>query len=487
MKVFNEQENDGLSIGWAIEDITPEGPVSLYGQYYERLSEYVESPLKIIAFAIEKREKNEVKEQAIMVSMDLIYTLKPLQDRVKQRIKELITDFDESKLFLNATHTHSAPYPEIESDYGTFLLDQLVKVVVTAWNGRNPAGISNSYQNAVTGFNRRVLYADGTAEMYGATDREDYIGIEGPSDTGVDLLFCWDINKKLTGIIINVSCPAQVTESKYYVSADYWSEVRKQIKKRYGEDVFVLAQCGAAGDISPRDLATGYKTDEPNMWEVEGMVEIGKRLADAVDRAYVIAKNNIQTDIPFKHAIKNIEIPTRRVSKEEYEKAFTRVQDILSREPNDPNSPDTAWNRFLREIKENEKNKVYGPWDSKTSDFGWLKPQELAIKQYENQDKNLWYNFELHVIRLGNIAFATNPFELFVDYGFMITGRSKAKQTFIVQFSGDSGGYLPTQRALQGGGYSAMANYIGPTGGKVLVNETVELINALWDNNTSSN
>jgi hypothetical protein len=301
------------------------------------------------------------------------------------------------------------------------------------------------------------------------------------------MLFCWDLNKKLTGIIINVSCPAQVTESKYYVSADYWSEVRKQIKKRYGDDVFVLAQCGAAGDISPRDLATGNKADEPNMWEVEGMVEIGKRLADAVDRAYIIAKNNIQTDIPFKHTIKNIEIPTRRVTKEEYEKALTRVQDILSREPNDPNSPDTAWNRFLREIKENEKNKVYGPWDSKTSDFGWLKPQELVIKQYENQGKNLRYNFELHVIRLGNIAFATNPFELFVDYGFMITGRSKAKQTFIVQFSGDSGGYLPTQRALQGGGYSAMANYIGPTGGKVLVNETVELINALWDNNTSSN
>jgi hypothetical protein len=480
MQVLNEQENDGLSIGWAIEDITPSGPVSLYGQYYERFSEYVESPLKIIAFAIEKRDKDEVKEQAIMISMDLIYTLKPLQDSVKKRIKELIADFDESKLFLNATHTHSAPYPDIESDYGAFLLDQLVKVTVNAWNSRTPAGVSNAYQNAVTGFNRRALYADGTAEMYGATDREDFIGIEGPSDTGVDLLFCWDVNKNLTGMIINVSCPAQVTESKYYVSADYWSEVRKQIKKRYGDDVFVLPQCGAAGDISPRDLATGYKTDEPNMWEVEGMVEIGKRLANAVDKAYVVAKNNIQTDIAFKHTVKNIKLPTRRVSKEEYEKALAKVQEILSREPKDPNSPDTAWNRFLREIKENEKIKVYGPWDSKTSDFGWLKPQELVLKQYKNQQKDLWYSFELHVLRLGDVAFATNPFELFVDYGFMITSRSKAKQIFIVQFSGDSGGYLPTQRALEGGGYSAMANPIGPTGGKVLVDETIELINALW-------
>ena len=40
---------------------------------------------------------------------------------------------------------------------------------------------------------------------------------------------------------------------------------------------------------------------------------------------------------------------------------------------------------------------------------------------------------------------------------------------------------MPTQRALDGGGYSAMANNIGPAGGKVLVEETVRLINAVWE------
>ena len=130
--------------------------------------------------------------------------------------------------------------------------------------------------------------------------------------------------------------------------------------------------------------------------------------------------------------------------------------------------------------KENEKIKAFGPWDSKTSDYGWLRPQELVIKQFEDQEKDAVYTIELHVMRIGEVAFANNPFELFVDYGFAITARCKAKQTFIIQFSGDSGGYLPTQRALDGGGYSAMANYIGPSGGKVLVNETVTLINSCW-------
>ena len=184
-----------LSIGWSIEDVTPDGPVSLYGQYYERISNYVQSPLKITACAIETIDEIGKKEQVIMVSMDLIYTLREIQDGLKDLVKDEIPDFDVRKLFLNATHTHSAPYPDIASDYGKLLLKRLSKVVIAAWANRKPAGISNAFGYAVIGHNRRVLYANGTAEMYGDTNRPDFIGIEGPSDPGVDMLFCWDLDK----------------------------------------------------------------------------------------------------------------------------------------------------------------------------------------------------------------------------------------------------------------------------------------------------
>jgi hypothetical protein len=478
---MQDLKSECLSIGWAIEDITPDGHVSLRGQYYERISEYVQSPLKVTACAIEVINEKGQKEQSIMVSMDLVSTLRALQDTLKNVLKDQIPDFDVRKLFLNATHTHSAPCPDVESEYRKLLLDRLSKVIVAAWLNRKPAGISNQFGYAVVGHNRRALYADGTAEMYGDASRADFIGIEGPSDPGVDMLYCWDLNEKLTGIIINVACPAQVTEAKYFVSADYWSEVRKQIKARFSEDVFVLAQCSAAGDISPRDLTAAYKAGEPNMWDIPGMAEFGKRLLKVVDERYSDAKKHIQRKIVFKHIVKDIDLPTRRVSEDEYARSLKMVTKIRSREPKDPDSPDTAWNRFLQEIKENEKTKEYGPWDSKTSDFGWLKLQELVLTQYEEQDKKTIYNIELHVMRLGEVAFATNPFELFVDYGFAITARSKAKQTFIIQLVGDYGGYLPMERALAGGGYSAMANNVGPIGGKVLVNETVALINSMWD------
>ena len=67
------------------------------------------------------------------------------------------------------------------------------------------------------------------------------------------------------------------------------------------------------------------------------------------------------------------------------------------------------------------------------------------------------------------------------EVGIQIKARSRALQTFIIQLAGP-GSYLPTGRAAQGGGYSAIAesNLVGPEGGQVLVDRTVDLINSLW-------
>lgn len=88
---------------------------------------------------------------------------------------------------------------------------------------------------------------------------------------------------------------------------------------------------------------------------------------------------------------------------------------------------------------------------------------------------------EIHIVRLGDVALATNPFELYLDYGIRVKARSKAVLTFIVQLSCQHSGYLPTERASKGGGYSAVEYVVGPEGGQVLVNETVRLINDMWD------
>jgi hypothetical protein len=88
----------------------------------------------------------------------------------------------------------------------------------------------------------------------------------------------------------------------------------------------------------------------------------------------------------------------------------------------------------------------------------------------------------MHVLRLGAVVFVTNPFELYLDFGQQIKARSRAAQTFVVQLCGGTGGYLPSARAEQLGGYGGLIinGTVGSDGGKQLVDATVGTIAELW-------
>ena len=89
---------------------------------------------------------------------------------------------------------------------------------------------------------------------------------------------------------------------------------------------------------------------------------------------------------------------------------------------------------------------------------------------------------ELHVLRLGDMVFSTNPFEYYLDFGAYIKARSSAVQTFLVQLCG-GGTYVPSKRSQAGGGYGSIpaSNPVGPEGGRVLAQESVSAINALFE------
>ena len=90
---------------------------------------------------------------------------------------------------------------------------------------------------------------------------------------------------------------------------------------------------------------------------------------------------------------------------------------------------------------------------------------------------------EIHIVRFGDVAIATNPFELFLNYGNKIRARSKAKQTFLIQLSCGADGYLPTEKAEKGGHYSAnvSSGITGHEGGNLLVRSTLEHINKMFE------
>ena len=119
--------------------------------------------------------------------------------------------------------------------------------------------------------------------------------------------------------------------------------------------------------------------------------------------------------------------------------------------------------------------------------FCHLNRNRRNVARYELQKTQKILPIELQVVRLGDVVFAANPFELFLDYGLRIKARSKALQTFVIQLSGNGAGseysgYLPTARAMAGASYGAQvtSNMVGPQGGQMLVEETLKSIDLLW-------
>ena len=179
--------------------------------------------------------------------------------------------------------------------YMAVLVDALTEAAAEAWTGRKTGGISPAFGYAVVGHNRRTIYNNGTAMLHGGTRHPMFASIEGNADHGVELLYLWDEHQELTGVCVNVPCPAQVLENEPYITADYWGEVRKQINDRFQKQLFILPLTGASGDISPREdlICRASVTNEANLGSEEGMVMIGRRISGVVDDGIIRLRNKI--------------------------------------------------------------------------------------------------------------------------------------------------------------------------------------------------
>jgi hypothetical protein len=208
---------------------------------------------------------------------------------------------------------------------------------------------------------------------------------------------------------------------------------------------------GAAGDQSPH-LIYGQKAEElvRRAHGTSEGEEIGRRIADAVDSALPGASRDIRFDAPLRHLVESVALPYHPITRQQAEEGRKFYEN---------------------EVREGKSDPMLG-----------LLHKDIADR-YDKLAANIQFRPEIHVLRLGDVALASNPFELYLDYGTRIKARSAAVETFIAQLACEYGSYLPTARAIEAGGYSAelWSFRVGPSGGKILVDRTVELIQSLWD------
>ncbi|HET6424271.1 MAG TPA: hypothetical protein VFG20_11345 [Planctomycetaceae bacterium] len=450
-----------LFVGAASVSITPDRPVALWGQLHTRISQGVESPVTANVVALESRDGQSVLDQAFLVSCDLVAIPEEVLARTRDRVKALQADFPVQKIVLSATHTHTAPVlmdglydiptegVMQPAEYVEFFAERTAGAILKAWTARQPCQVSWGSGQAMVAHNRRAVYADGSAAMYGRTDGANFRMIEGYEDHDLNALFFWNQDNQLIATAINVACPAQEVEGRSAVNADFWHPVRESLRARFGSDLVVLGWTGAAGDQSPRPMFR--KAAEERMRKLRGLDrlnDLARVIVRGWDEAYEGAIQDRHRDVPLVHHVEQLELPRREVTEREWQLAKASEADSA---------------------KEGKKTLVW--WHGR------------VVKRYEQQQAGAVppYVMELHVLRLGDIAIATNAFELFTDYGIQIKARSPALQTFVVQLTGP-GSYLASERAVQGGGYSAIvqSNEVGPEAGRILVDQTVDRLQQQW-------
>ena len=505
-----------LKIGWSVKDVSTQLPIVLPGQFHMRVSKGLLDSVSVTALTLAGDD-----DYVIFLCCDLVGVEAGILDEIRAKTVKRNPAIDPLKIVMHITHTHCGPQVKLGDDFGTwgpvgevplggvevaspskykdFFTDSAAAAVAESFAGKTEGSVAYGYGYAVVAHSRRVVYFDdisqregaaagnslminGHAQMYGNTQDAMFSHYEAGADHFANFLYTFDKHEKLTGAIVNIPCPSQNSEMEELLSSDYWHDVKEELKKRYG-DIYILPQCAAAGDLSPRtlhyrqaqarryrlkygDFQPDSRANSPE--ELINRKDIAERICAAFEEVYGWASREKYADLPVVHCVKTIQLDRRLVTDEEYAFCCREREKQLQ-------------NQIY--ITEGEPGKVLY---QNTVTAAGTRRYDAVIQRYQTQKENPRHPMELHVVKVGDIAFATNQFELYMDYQHRIQARSPFEQTFVVQLTAQPGGeragsYLCTERGEWGRGYSAtvFCNKVSPSGGQQLVEETLNVLNQI--------
>jgi hypothetical protein len=422
-----------LHVGWSAVDITPQKPVALVGQLHKRISQGGRDLLTATALAVETRGAEGPAQQAILISCDVLFIQKSSMEGVRAILKTTLPDFDADKLILNATHTHTGP-GFADEDFGT-LYDVSKDEGVMKASEYGEFFVLRLAQAAVEAWQRRkpagMSWALGHA-VVGTNRRARYFD-------GSAIMYGDTTRADFGGV---EGCEDHGVEMLFF-----WDKSDKLT--------------GAVINIACTSQETEHLTEvSADFWH-DVRIELHKRIAGDFHVLPQCAAAGDQSP--------------HRLYRSKAEEAMIRQRGLSNRQEIARRIADAVEEVLPLARRSIRSSMVFKHAVARVN----LPSVDPALAPFYRTDPVS--SVELHILRLGDVAMATNPFELYLDYGVRMKARSPAILTLLVQLSCQNCGYLPTQKAVEGGGYSADKYVVGPEGGQVLVDETVRQLQALWE------
>lgn len=443
--VFPVVRYRAMRAGFAEVDFTPLPGLPLAGQMRERIAESIRDPLMACAAAF-----SDGDEQVVLVTADVCWLPDGFVRQARARFAER-TAIPGERLLLHATHTHVAPATEslmaARADYAFVerLQAAILEAAETALKRRVPVILSaGTGRLEHLGWNRRAMFADGSSRMYGHSEQEGFVGMEGPRDPALPVVVARDGRGRIRGVLLSFATHPNCIEGASVYSADLPGEVRRNLKRRLGKPVGVIYLTAPAGNTAP-SMLDPHVPEQPWRGE-EGLRKSGE---------YVAAE-----------AVRVLEAATQPVASQQ----LAVRQETLC-------VPIRPW------PAETEAN-----YPEPLRSDGWL-----DARSYYESAREAWparlatrapIPIRVTALRLGDAALCTSPAELFVEFGLQIRRISPTPVTLMAELTDGYCGYVPTRLAFSRGGYEtwpAPSSLLAETAGWHIVVATARLLSLLFD------
>jgi neutral ceramidase len=423
-----------MLLGTAWEEITPDRPLPLLGQMHVRLGQYKRDPLTVNAVVVA-----EGAQRVALISIDVCVLPDELV-RAMQQACAAQADIQAEAVIIAATHTHVAPCTtdaivgDPDPDFLARLQAAVVSSVERAIADLEPCELfAGAGHLEHMGWNRRGMRRDGSCHMYWGSWKEDFVGIEGPRDGEVGVIFARRADGRVKSVITSFSTHPNCVEGESFYSADLPGEVRRVLRAALGDEVGVIYLTGAAGNTAPSIMEQNPQQIQP--WRGEsGLVRSGLYLGGEILKV-IAAQTTPMPNPVLSHQQVHLPIPMREWD------AWADLSEFRGGMLEFFEKSRADWPRLMREAN----------------------PVETR----------------LHVVRLGDAAICLNPAELYVEFGLAIKAQSPARVTLIGELGDGYVGYVPTPEAIRHGGYSATSashTRLVPEAGWMMVENTRALL-----------
>jgi len=403
-----------LGVGRAV--ITPKIGAALCGYIPDHFSESVNDDLTVTAFYF----KNDTSD-VLMITATLCEINTELCTSLRAEL-EANFSVPMSNIVLCATHTHSGPnlmgqfgWGDIDTEYlETIFRPQLQKAVREAVEHTQPVRMGVGVGESLVGINRREIRPNGDIRL----GQNPW----GPFDPKMTVLSFIGEDNACVANIIHYGAHGTAAGRSVEISRDWSGVMTDRLEEESGGITAFFN--GPEGDVGPRltnGKTVGELKDTNNKYylsDIKIAMELGGVAAQDALRIY--------------HTIRAYSVPTLKV-------LCTDTTVPLS-----PRIPLEEARAGYEEYKEHTIN-----WQAAKKEH-----YRQIVVSYENGEKDEpYFHFPQTLMRIGEIIFASYPYELFSEIGMRIAREIKYARVLSLSNANGADGYFVTEDQICRGGY----------------------------------